>query len=829
MLVDSYLSKSDETERIEILRSYRKRKKGVSLDFCEAVIQLPVSDNEKFEIIESVVPDQGITWELFLIDGILNWQQNISARLIKLWVENSYRVLSHLLDFKNIPNGLPQRVFYTIVDLVSPHIGKKFYMSYANSNAINDYSSALHGLLLLRGIQFNSCCENVHSIARTLVEECLGNKYANTKGLLEAILFHARFDPEFIRDAAKKNHLEPWNSVLNSISSYYGQIEDNIKQVVLILEDKDSTLPFNEIWPILPFRFKLDQKTIERAIEIKIKGDTRPVQPGEVFEIFSGCEQKTLAKALDSVIRRNRQNTNLFSFIDGLSGLLGFREKSQTSKTVSEYLHRHSDHKSTHHHLILNEFEPNSCDMLERATRSPTFEGAKILEEASDKNLNGCSAVYKNFSTDVYPKTQDFLWVVTKLYSPCLVLNVKKPDSHGDFWTLLSNGIENQNLDELNLLAQSSRKQPYLINLCFIRALGLYKNLDEAALRLMEFVRSNNELEVSEVLRSLAGIDTPRSLQEIVGSITRPNISEHNQLEACKLLQGRDMSGLQSEIKSALTDLTSKKVRPESWEEVKDLLQSLLEASSTQPISLNTKSGPPPRDLDRKISERIQRYPDLSSEVKRALRTSQFFYDQVMGPTATENIEISPIIDMIYKSLELQFRESFEQLTHTLIKDGTLQRKLDVIGYARPIPKQMDSFESYIASLNIIDSIPFFSKFKLRKMLRALCQFKPGRRFTLDGIKAFALFFLCFSRNECKFGLANLFPVGLENDDELFEFVKSLHLLQDFRNRAVHEGFRPEARNDIDGIWSTAGDIYDRVFEISKFIAEKPELKRTAG
>ena len=143
---------------------------------------------------------------------------------------------------------------------------------------------------------------------------------------------------------------------------------------------------------------------------------------------------------------------------------------------------------------------------------------------------------------------------------------------------------------------------------------------------------------------------------------------------------------------------------------------------------------------------------------------------------------------MVYKALELQFRESFESMTMLLIQDGRLQRKLDVIGYARPIPKQMEAFEDYISKLETINEIPFFSKFKLRKMLRALCQFRPGKRFTLDGIKAFALFFLCFSRKSCNYGLNDLIDLGFQDDRKLFHFVKYLHILQDFRNRAVHEG-----------------------------------------
>jgi hypothetical protein len=191
---------------------------------------------------------------------------------------------------------------------------------------------------------------------------------------------------------------------------------------------------------------------------------------------------------------------------------------------------------------------------------------------------------------------------------------------------------------------------------------------------------------------------------------------------------------------------------------------------------------------------------------------------QVTGSGAPGSIDLSPVIDMQYKALELLFREGFEEACSQVIQRGTLQRRLDVLGYARPIPRAMDEFENYVASLPIVREIPFFSKFKLRKMLRAICQFRPGKRFTLDGLKAFSLFFLCFSRQECRYGLAGNMPLGFASDAELYEFCKQMHILQDFRNRAAHEGFHPDASNDIDGIWRTTAEIVQTMYKVRTFL-----------
>jgi hypothetical protein len=190
-------------------------------------------------------------------------------------------------------------------------------------------------------------------------------------------------------------------------------------------------------------------------------------------------------------------------------------------------------------------------------------------------------------------------------------------------------------------------------------------------------------------------------------------------------------------------------------------------------------------------------------------------------------IDLSPVIDMQYKALELTFRELFEEPCKQIIQTGILQRKLDVIGYARPIEQQMNQFENFIANQPIINTIPFFSKFKLRKMLRAICQFRPGRRFTLDGLKAFGLFFICFGRKECNYGLKNIFPLAL-TDQELAEFCKRLHVFQDFRNRAAHEGFQPEASRDIEDIWCATAEISTAAFKIKHALKEQTSVAQNA-
>jgi hypothetical protein len=354
--------------------------------------------------------------------------------------------------------------------------------------------------------------------------------------------------------------------------------------------------------------------------------------------------------------------------------------------------------------------------------------------------------------------------------------------------------------------------------------LGRFQGQDSAALKLLDFIRSTEEDDLRAVIRALGVIGTARAAQELVSALTRPNITTALQLETCAALRKLHLEPLQTELRATLNDLSIKSAVDGQSLELRDALVALLIPVSAAETS--TPQNSPilgDRELDQKLSGMVPHYKELSTEVRRALRTSLFFHKQVEADSAPDSIDLSPVIDMQYKALELLFRETFEEPCSRLIQKGVLQRRLDIIGYARPVPHAMDDFESFIASLPTVREIPFFSKFKLRKTLRAICQFKPGKRFTLDGLKAFALFFLCFSRNECKYGLEKLFPLNMANDQELFEFCKALHIFQDFRNRAAHEGFHPDAAQDMDGIWRQTAEIVQSLSKAKQAIGSSRE------
>jgi hypothetical protein len=394
----------------------------------------------------------------------------------------------------------------------------------------------------------------------------------------------------------------------------------------------------------------------------------------------------------------------------------------------------------------------------------------------------------------------------------------EKPDQDS-FWSYVDQIRSPKFVMDLKVLAsltKQARKISGWSQLVYLDVLGQFKGSDDAVLKLMDHIRSVDEQELILVSNSLSRIGTNRSLMELISMLTRPNASLNVKQSVVQNLGKHDLTSLQHEIRTTLNDIDDKPIHGNPLSEIKEALQGMLNIELPRSLALprqSRESETTDRALDIELAQKIKIFDVLSSEVKRALRTALFFEKTTGGGSTSLAIDLSPLVDMQYKAMELLYREKFEDLVNRSMKSGEISRKLDNIGYARPIPHKMDEFESYVASLPIVRDIPFFSKFKLRKMLRAMCQFEPGKRFTLDGLKAFGLFFLCFGRKSCKFGLADLVSTPFDSDEPLIDYVKELHIFQDLRNRAAHEGFHPDARNDTSKIWVTTAKCVELAYK----------------
>lgn len=439
------------------------------------------------------------------------------------------------------------------------------------------------------------------------------------------------------------------------------------------------------------------------------------------------------------------------------------------------------------------------------ASKAPLVERAKGVRGSSDDD--GAGACLSWLLTKDGPP-EHIKKIVSGVWQQFVVIG--DPAASDDSWTAATNAM---------------RAKTGIYRIICIRALGKRHQSDLAVLKLLDFVRSDDVRELTEVARALGSIGSPRAVQELISMVSRDNAATDLQIEIAGILKTQKLDGHRDAIAAAVAHMAgrikasrgnggSSEPLVEVWEALTGLAGS---PASVAVPAIDAKV------MDDALAKSIPHYEQLSAEVKRALRTAWYFHRQIENGSAAASIDLSPVIDMQYKAMELLFREYFESACLRLVQQGTIQRKLDLIGYARPIQEKMDEFENYIAAMPVIKAIPFFSKFKMRKLLLALCQFKPGRRFTLDGLKAFGLFFFIFGRNECRFGLTGILPVvpaAFKDQSVLAEFCRLLHVFQDFRNRAAHEGFHPDAAADINGIWRNTAEIVQFAHAMKRVLSQ---------
>lgn len=833
-----YLDARDRVQRLSLLDRLRDAGGYLPISLSEDLLCLDLGPEEKLAILENTGSKDGRALEHFLTSQLLSGAQDLAASAVRTW---SHRT-DHLLWFRVLEScsspHISQRVLYTIMDHAFRAGGAHVVTAAAEVDGMESMSPAFHGLVLHRCLQWNLENPRASALAERIMGDLVRHIHPENKAMPSAIAYAARFAPEHLETMTNRADVGgPWRDHLRALAVQMAQVDKQLERLDK-LRAKPAKQPtkgkgacVNQLetqWLPIWSRHLLSADQV--AFAMTQAGDPKS---GISMETFGGIDVAVLSEALakvedDGAFAAATQATlGYFAFPTAASLLTLMKTRLSTAKDPATLL-------SGLPLRLRVEMTESSAKPTNKTTPS-VF--SLVKQEEAQALAGGKSpkrVAFSDYRTDdpanpyidsLEPADQV---AARKRFFDIAYRGKNVTTAVSDtstYWTQLVDSWQAPSEAKLATLASAARQMEGVFRLCYINTLGRFHGHDQAALKLLDFIRSKEHDDLRAVVHALGGIGTPRASQELVASLTRPNMSPPLQLVACSILAKHDIANLQNELRSALKDLsmivTGSGIEPIGGGtfEVRDAIAGLIVPTATSKVSplVAVASGSSPaisdQQLDQALAGKIPHYKELSSEVKRALRTSQFFHMQVSGDSAPDHIDLSPVIDMQYKALELLFRETFEDLCSRLIHKGILQRKLDVIGYARPIPRAMDEFEAYIASLPVIRDIPFFSKFKLRKMLRAICQFRPGKRFTLDGLKAFALFFLCFSRQECRYELNQLFPLGFPNDNQLYDFCKALHILQDFRNRAAHEGFHPDASNDIDGIWRQTAEIVQTMFK----------------
>lgn len=270
-----------------------------------------------------------------------------------------------------------------------------------------------------------------------------------------------------------------------------------------------------------------------------------------------------------------------------------------------------------------------------------------------------------------------------------------------------------------------------------------------------------------------------------------------------------DIKSCSRELRESLFDLHNKM-------EIRRLAQS---HQNLPPEVSNLQKMDPQvlKDIQVDLALKLKYYDQLSDPIKKSVRTAELFHAHFVHIDHAI-IDLSPIINMLNKSLELLFKDLFESRLAAIVRDKEVKKKLDLLGYTRGVKAKLGKLEAYLATLPYIEEIPYFSANKLKKMLTAVCAYNENRKFMFDGIKAFALFFLTFARGQCPFGLSNILSFSPMSEDDLLKFCRDVHLMQDMRNRLIHESVSVSYFSDVQQYRLKTYAIMNKMFAMTQVI-----------
>jgi hypothetical protein len=777
---ESFLSCETTSGRLQILNDWKSSKKGLDDNLVRALMTVPVSRPEIIAALEICATEHKADFELWVMNHLLAWEQNVAAVAIRAWARVTDKILWHRLIPVAMMPGLPQRVRYTILDIAPSTHGYELTLATLESNEWEDLSPAFHALMFERALEYDLKNQKLDKIAWNLLNDNKMSPHPENKALLPAIAWLTRHQEnaleKWVDEAGSPVWIEMIRSCLHRHASRQAQMSRLAKACA---KDKISIGDLQGKLPAVWSRYESDPNALMGLIRLDSP------QP----EWISGFNRDQ--------VRESLKNLTPDSLWTGAL-ILALPFSKDVKAGLSTDLSRSYDSEKF---PKLAEARATARDRKLALTNDQVRVATDFIDNPGQRG-------------DSTPTTHN----ISAFYQT--ITGNKSPPSSGTIWDKIALAWLNPENCDLNQLSAEARKYKGVVTLTHIKSLGRFQGRDEAVLKLLDYIRSDEETELRAVVRALGEINSQRSLLELISMLTRPNATIPVQQDIVAILNGKDLKALQKELRSAVHDLVLPVNTDHPVYQIKDELTAMLapgaDSGKIEPSRMGQGGvvNVDDTNLDKELGSMIPHFRDLSSEVKRALRTALFFHKTVEKSAHINEIDLSPLIDMQYKAMELLYREFFEDVVSQSLQKGSIQRKLDVIGYARPIVRQMDEFEAYIASLPVVREIPFFSKFKLRKMLRAICQFEPGRRFTLDGLKAFGLYFLIFGRQSCKYSLNDSFQSGAKNDAELAELCRELHVFQDFRNRAAHEGFHPDASNDVMGIWRTTAVVVQWAFKI---------------
>ena len=814
--VTEYLQGGHSDKRLQVLRNMRRADQTLNLPLVDDLLCVELPEAEKRFLLRVADSSDATYFEDFLTRSLLFWDQNLAANALHTWRRSTdqklWGRLLHVLDQDNIP----QRIYYILLDYAWYAGGKFFLQSAVTVPSVEEFSEKTVALLFHRLVQWNLYDPEIMHLAEKMAVKTLETPFPTGSALPFAMEYLARFKPEQLTNLLNNpaGH-KAWGDVVKSFSMNRASFDLICEQLEKFLDQAPEDpmafyLEFFALWPPCWLRFRLPETLVQKALLAVLSRplpQELPTPPGPAlnWEFFAGVPEDCLVDILLKV-------TDPEPLVKACQ-ILGSLLPIPFAGPLAEHIVGCGKEAG-------RDLWQEIPGRLHFQWGKPSKAKPKVIKSPKEMKaafLKKCGLKDPYVAIDPTvddPKRQAFFDLAYRG-------RTGSDEPLGDNpWTILSHGLRQPDKADRGQVCRTGLTLNGVFIQALFRTLEQFEGCDDVVPALSNYMNTTEESELAPLLRALDGVNTVQANSYLVRFLGKSQVSNGLKLEISQMLAGKDLAYQQPDLRELVKELSGKSLTFTTQEyQLLDSIRSLLLSDTAEPEmgatggegrgATLTKSA-----LDQKVAEMVPESERLPRESLRSLRTAVLILHTIKERKSIEGVDISPAVDMQYKALEILFRSLFEDSTLKLVQSGILQRKLDVLGYARPVKAAMDEFENHISSLPIIQDIPIFSKFKLNKILRAIALYRPGRRFTLDGLKAFGLFFLVFGRNQCRYRLERLYETKFTDDSEMMAFCRDLHVFQDIRNRAVHEGLPVQAMNDVEALWNLTASLIKRGYQL---------------
>jgi hypothetical protein len=241
--IDEFIAASTSKERLKILLKWHDQSLKIDESFLRGLLKFPLTQDEVLAAFEICDTMRRAPFELWIMDNILTWDQNIAASAIRAWERTTDRILWHrLIPLASSP-GLPQRVRFTILDVAPSSHGFEIVKATLLSKDWEELSPTFHALLFQRCLQFDLRDSRLDALAWKVLEHNKGVNFPEDKSLIAAIGWLCKHQEKALETWTNQAPKNLWISVLSSVLDTHGRRLNEISKIEkMVLKGKEHPI-----------------------------------------------------------------------------------------------------------------------------------------------------------------------------------------------------------------------------------------------------------------------------------------------------------------------------------------------------------------------------------------------------------------------------------------------------------------------------------------------------------------------------------------------------------------------------------------------------------